>query len=276
MVHLINPAKQCRGPLLSRVCLLLLIFGSMAPGRSRAQSSAESSADWKLDKMPADLETDLALSALPPQLRPAATVYLLDPGKGYYAARKGSNGFICFVTRTDWEWGEFRKDVFAPMAYDAEGARTIWPLYRDPAAMRATGKFTPQQIKDSMVNGIHRGVYKAPARGGVSYMLAPVMRVYTGQPGDKTVMTMNMPHFMFYAPYVTVADVGLDPNSPKGPWLLNASSTVLGARKGPEGYFIVPADDNAKTKILADGKDLLRRLAAYSPYFKMDAVGMNH
>src|SRR5580692_268719 len=116
----------------------------------------------QLDKMPADLETQLALSALPTHLRAAATVYLLDPATGYYVAQKGSNGFICFVTRTDWEWGEFRKDVFAPMAYDAEGARTIFPLYRDPAAMRASGKFTPQQVKDTMVSRIHKGIYKAP------------------------------------------------------------------------------------------------------------------
>jgi hypothetical protein len=47
--------------------------------------------------MPAALETDFALSALPTQLRDGATVYLLDPAKGYYMARKGSNGFICFV-----------------------------------------------------------------------------------------------------------------------------------------------------------------------------------
>ncbi|HVW59670.1 MAG TPA: hypothetical protein VHC48_06540, partial [Puia sp.] len=52
---------------------------------------------------PAGLETELALSALPPHLRAAATVYLLDPAKGYYIAQHGSNGFVCFIDRTDWE-----------------------------------------------------------------------------------------------------------------------------------------------------------------------------
>lgn len=226
--------------------------------------------------MPADLETSLALSALPAHLRAAATVYLLDPAKGYYVAHRGSNGFICFVTRTDWEWGEFRKDVFAPMGYDAEGARTIFPLYRDPAAMRASGKFTPQQIKDTMVSRIRKGVYRAPARGGISYMLAPIMRVYTGKPGDRTVMTMSMPHYMFYAPYASDPDVGTDPNAQKGPWLINAGNAVLGERKGPEGYFIMPADDKTTAKIVNDGKDLLQRLAAYSPYLKLDAGAMHH
>jgi hypothetical protein len=242
------------------------------PGRSLGQPSS----DWHLDKMPVDLETDLALRALPPHLRAAATVYLLDPAKGYYTAQKGSNGFICFVTRTDWEWGEFRKDIFAPMAYDAEGARTIFPLYRDPAAMRASGKFTPQQIKDTMVYRIHKGIYRAAAKGGISYMLAPVMRVYTGKPGDETVMTMNMPHYMFYAPYTVDSDVGTNPNSPKGPWLVNSGDAVLGKGKGLEGYLIMPADEEVKGKILKDGKDLLKRLADYSPYFKVDEMAMHH
>jgi len=241
-----------------------------------SRSLAQKQAGRELEKMPVDLETTLALSALPAHLRSAATVYLLDPAKGYYAVQKGSNGFICFVARTDWEWGEFRKDVFAPMGYDAEGARTIWALYRDPAAMRASGKFTPQQVKDSMVNGIRKGIYRAPSRGGISYMLAPVMRVYTGKPGDETVMTMNMPHYMFYAPYTSASDVGTDQNSQNGPWLINSGNTVLGERKGPEGYLIMPADEEVKAKIMKDGKDLLRRLAEYSPYFKMDAGAMHH
>jgi hypothetical protein len=237
---------------------------------------AQNAPAWQLDKMPVKLETDLALSALPSHLRAAATVYLLDPAKGYYVAHQGSNGFICFVSRTDWEWVEFRKDVFAPMAYDAEGARTIFPYYRDPAAMRASGKFTPQQVRDTIVTRIHKGIYRAPARAGISYMLAPVMRVYTGKPGDKTVMTMSMPHYMLYAPYITPSDVGFDPNSPKGPWLINSGNTVLGDRKGPEGYVIMPADEVTTAKIIADGKDLLQRLAAYSPYFRMTTGDMHH
>ena len=271
MNRLMNRIGKYRGQLSPRVIMLLFTCSLFLSDRSWAQSGTS----WELDKMPANLETEFALSALPPQLRSAATVYLLDPVKGYYIARKGVNGFICFIARTNWEWTEFRKDVFGPMAFDAQGAKTIFPMYRDAAAMRASGKFTPLQIKDSVVNRIRKGMYKAPSRGGISYMLAPVMRVYTGRPGDNSVMTMNMPHYMFYAPYITDSDVGLDPKSPKGPWLINSGNAVLGDRKGPEGYFIMPADEAATAKILADGKDLLKRLATYSPYFKVDA-GMHH
>jgi len=240
------------------------------------RTSAQKPASPELDKMPADLETELALKALPPQLRDAATVYLLDPAKGYYVGHKGSNGFICFIARTNWEWAEYRKDVFAPIAYDPEGAKKIFPMYRDAAAMRASGKFTPVQMKDTIVERIRKGIYKAPATGGISYMLAPVMRVYTGKPGDNNVMTMNMPHYMFYAPYITDSDVGTNPNSQKGPWLVNSGNSVLGERKGPEGYFIMPADAATTAKIMADGKSLLKRLADYSAYFREDAHAMHH
>lgn len=260
------------GLLVPRANMLLCAYFLLLPGLSRAQKVA----GWELDKMPVGLEKELALSALPPNLRAGATVYLLDPAKGYYVAQQGSNGFVCFVTRTNWEWAEFRKDIYAPMGYDAEGARTIFPMYRDPAAMRASGKLTPLQIRDSVIDRIHKGIYKAPHKGGVSYMLAPVMRVYTGKPGDKNVMTMQMPHYMFYAPYVTDSDVGTDPNSAVGPWLINSGNTVLGERKGPEGYFIMPANEKATAKIIADGKSLLKQLADYSPYFKIDEGGMHH
>jgi hypothetical protein len=252
--------------------LLICLLGLFVPGRSRAQASS----DYKLDKMPADLETQFALSALPPHLRAAATVYLLDPDKGYYVGRQGSSGFICFVDRTDWEWSEFRKDVCSAVALDPEGARTIFPVDREVAAMRASGKFTPRQIKDSMVSRYRRGIYKAPGKGGISYMLAPVMRVYTGKPGDESVMTIKMPHYMFYAPYASNADIGLVENSPHGPWLVNVDEPLFGKGKGPVGFIIMPASDAETAKIAADGKDLLKRLAAYSPYFRVDDMATMH
>src|ERR1700688_3759133 len=191
MNNIIRPEKKWRLTL----SILFVSFISI-------QSFAQKSTDWELEKIPVSLETDFALSSLPPQLRHDATVYLLDPKKGYYIAHKGSNGFICFVTRTEWEWGEFRQDDAAAIGYDAEGARTIFPVSMDVAAMRASGKYTPLQIKNIVIDRIRKGIYKAPARTGISYMLAPVMRTYPGKPDHHDVITMNMPHYMFYAPYI--------------------------------------------------------------------------
>jgi hypothetical protein len=240
------------------------------------QTIAQTSADWKLEKWPVALETDFALSALPPHLRSEATVYLLDPEKGFYVARQGKNGFVCFVSRTEWEWGEFRQDLATPISYDAEGARTIVPVYLDVAVMRASGKFTATQIRDSVVQRIKRGIYKAPARTGVSYMLAPIMRVYPTTPDVKIAVTMSMPHYMFYAPYVTFSDVGCKPDAQEGLMMVNPGEWVLGERKGPHGYIIVPANEAEKAKILADNKGLLKRLAAYKPYLKVATHSMHH
>ena len=86
--------------------LVVLLITSQClwlPGKVFCQKMADS----KLEKMPVDLERDYALSALPSHLRKGASVYLLDPAKGYYIAQKGTNGFICFITRTEWEWADF-------------------------------------------------------------------------------------------------------------------------------------------------------------------------
>jgi len=233
------------------------------------QGFAQKPADPKLDKMPVALETDYALSSLPPQLRPGATIYLLDPSKGYYIARKGSNGFICFVMRTAWEWAEFRNDVVTAMSYDAEGSRVIFPIYLDVAAMRASGKFTALQVRNIVIDRIKKGIYKAPAKAGVSYMLAPVMRTYPATPAEHKVLTMQMPHYMFYAPYVTNDDIGNIPNGQAdGPFLVNPEAMFLGKRKAPYGYIIVPAGEKERAKIVADNKVLLKRLADYKPFLK--------
>lgn len=231
--------------------------------------------DWQLEKIPAALETDFALSALPPQLRHDATVYLLDPNKGYYVAHKGSNGFICFVTRTEWEWGEFRKDEAAAISFDAEGARTMFPVCMDVAAMRATGKFTALQINNIVMDRIRKGIYKAPAKAGVSYMLAPVMRTYPGKPDHHDVMTMKMPHYMFYAPYVTNTDIGNIPNGQAdGPVVINPGAMWLGERKSPYGFIILPVGATETAKIINANKGLLKRLADYKAYFKVEAGSM--
>ncbi len=59
-------------------------------------------ASTRLQPLPRAFEVKLALSAAPPHLRANATVYVLDPGKGYVLERKGTNGFTCYIERTDY------------------------------------------------------------------------------------------------------------------------------------------------------------------------------
>jgi hypothetical protein len=258
--------KQINNPRsLAKVCrritsFFIVIFLSI-------QSFGQAPANRKLERMPAALETDFALSCLPPHIRPGATVYLLDPEKGYYVARQGNNGFICFVARTDWERGEFRQDFAAAISYDAEGAGIIFPVFEDVEVMRASGKFTALQIRDTIAERFSKGIYKAPAKAGISYMLAPVMRVYNGPPGSLNVASFSMPHYMFYAPYLTAADIGGNSDS-GGP-------IVLG-EKNPHGYIILPAGKTEKAQIVAENKNLLKRLTEYKSYFEIMPDDMHH
>ncbi|HZZ76126.1 MAG TPA: hypothetical protein VFE04_09375 [Puia sp.] len=239
------------------------------------QGIAQSGGNGNLEKMPADLETDYALSALPPHLRSGATVYLLDPQKGYYIGRQGTNGFICFVSRTEWQWEEFRNDLATPISYDAEGARSIFPVYQDVATMRASGKYNPAQVKDSIKNRILNGYYKAPARPGISYMLSPLMRVYPGTPDNKTIVTASAPHYMFYAPYVANGDLGLNPDM-SGPILNASGQQILGEHGDPYGYIIMFASDKDKNIIVKDGQELMKRLSAYKSWFAIQPEARHH
>lgn len=233
----------------------------------------QNSGDWKLERMPADLETDFALSALPPHLRNAATVYLLDPEKGYYISRKGTNGFCAFVDRTDWERGEFIQDNYAAISFDEEGVKTHMPVYLDVAEMRASGKYSPTQIRDIIIKRIKDGTYKAPSRTGVSYMLSPLLRTHPG-PDEPGIVNMVMPHYMFYAPRVDNKDIGgeWDAHSPYA----ISSGKILDKEYSIFNFIILPAGDMEKAKIIEENKDLLRRLAEYKPYLKVDTDTDDH
>ena len=76
-----------------RFTIIALAFAMSGLLASPTQSAVV--AEMKLDRMPESLETRHVLSAIPPHLRDAATVYLLDPDKGYYVSRKGTNGISC-------------------------------------------------------------------------------------------------------------------------------------------------------------------------------------
>jgi len=61
-----------------------------------------------IEQMPPKLETQFALSAVPPGLRDRATVHLLHPKKGYHLSRQGTSGVTCIVERTAWELSDLR------------------------------------------------------------------------------------------------------------------------------------------------------------------------
>lgn len=210
-----------------------------------------------LERMPAPLETQFALSAVPPALRERATVYLLDPNKGYYLSRQGTSSLSCVVQRTAWEYADFRNDIYWPVCYDAVGTKTHLKVIMDSAALRAQG-MSPAALKAEIARRYGDRSYQAP-ESGVSYMVGPVMRAKG--PPDMKVRTMPMPHLMFYASHLTNEDIGAMPD-------LKVQSSLLYPFVDQHGipeqsYMIQLMGEAEKHKILADEKPLVDALCAY-------------
>src|ERR1035438_9932178 len=97
--------------------MIIVITGLLFSLTAAAENNQTPGVTNILAPLPRDLEIQLALSALPPQLRGDATVYVLNPDTGFEVARKGTNGFHAFVARTGddamqgaWPLTKYRDD----------------------------------------------------------------------------------------------------------------------------------------------------------------------
>jgi hypothetical protein len=234
-----------------------LALAQAALAQAQTDGNETTNVRGPLKKMPVSLEVRLALSALPPTLREKASVYVLDPAKGYMPERAGSNGQSCFVGRTEWKFADYRNDVYDPICYDATGAKNHMRVWFDVAELRAKG-VDPEAMKKEIEARFRGGVYKAPDHPGMSYMTAPLMRSYMSlDPKDKdSVMTMSMPHIMYYAPNVSGADIGGMPCPPCAPY-------PFVFEPGPHGYIIQRLGDAESAKIVADEAELVSDLCSY-------------
>jgi hypothetical protein len=241
----------------SQLVLAMVAIGLIGVGRSASSQTTETT----IEQMPAKLETQFALSALPPALRDQAIVFLLDPKRGYQLARQGTSGITCLVQRTVWEMADFRNDIFIPLCYDAVGTKTYVRVIMDAAALRARG-MSPVALKAEIENRYRNKAYKAPEKAGLSYMVAPVFR--TAGPPDMKVHTMPMPHLMFYAPNVTNEDIGAVPNLSLPSSLLYPFIDKQGIAE--QSYVIQLIGEAEKAKIMADEKTLIGDLCAYREF----------
>lgn len=234
------------------VLLTLLMPMAGLPQTSTVERDAAGSS-VKLERMPELLETRFALSAAPPHLRDRATILLLDPAKGYVLNRQGTNGVSCIVVRSDWQFEQpFRNDIYWAVCFDAEGSRTLLNDYLTAAELRARG-LDSKQVHQQITKKFGSSHYPNPTRTGVAYMIAPVMRGFTAAPEPQT---MNMPHYMLYAPNVKDADIGGNGFSKQYPF-------VLGMSSGRDDYIIILVGETEKARILTDSKNLLDDLCSY-------------
>ena len=140
------------------------------------------------------------------------------------------------------------------------------PVYMDAARMRATG-LTPKQVYDGIMNKFSDGSYQKPARTGISYMIAPFMRTYPAYDATQ-VMTMSLPHYMFYAPNIKDADIGGKP--------LSQYPFVLPMGPGPHDVIILLVGETEKARIVADSADLLKELCSYRKYLCLNTESHEH
>ncbi|HET6459747.1 MAG TPA: hypothetical protein VFG29_03060 [Syntrophales bacterium] len=235
-----------------KVQAIVLVAGllfSLAAGAEDKQA--------KIEPLPRDLEIQLALSALPPHLRDNATVYVLNPDKGFEVARKGTNGFHAFVARTGddtfrgaWPLTEYRDDILYPISFDKAGTRAQMRVFFDAAEMQAKGT-PPGQLKRIIKDRFKKGYYKAPERAGISYMLSPILRTYWNPEESDRTVTMNYPHVMYYAPNVSNKDIGAGKPGGMYPFVI---------MPGPHGYFIQPIDLTERAAINKEYEEMLARV----------------
>jgi hypothetical protein len=230
---------------------------------AHAQNKPLAGAGTKVEPLPRDLQIQLALSALPPHLRNDATVYTLNPDKGFEVARKGTNGFHALVVRTgddamqgSWPLTTYPDDILYPISFDSAGAKANLRVFLDIAEMQAKGT-PPQEVKQLIQQRYKTGHYKAPDRAGLAFMLSPILRTYDNPDESSKVSTINYPHVMHYMPNVSDGDIGAVKPTPEQP-----SPFPQLIHHGPHGYM-VQARGVAEAKTITKGyHEMLTRLCS--------------
>ena len=175
-------------------------------------------------------EIALALSACPPAVASRAAVYVLERAR-YIKVRDGENGFTAIVQHAV----PTSQD---PQCMDAEGTRTVLPRYLKVAEWRAQGK-SPDEIKLHVADAFAKGVFQPPAKPGIDYMLS--RENFT--PNAKGEIVHFPPHVMFYAPYLTNAELGLD--GPLGPDRNPDGPAFVAGEGTPQALIIVPVSSGS-------------------------------
>ncbi|MGH9601420.1 MAG: hypothetical protein ACRD24_03435 [Terriglobales bacterium] len=185
---------------IARLAALCLSLGFALATASRAYGPVPPAVP---ELLPREREMAIALSAGPAHMAEQAGVYVLEQN-GYVKVRESKNGFTCMIDRHS-------PQSFEPQCFDAEGTANSLPPVLYKAELRAQGK-SEGEANRLVAEGYRTGRFRAPQRPGVVYMLSKEARV-VADPATGNVLN-SPPHVMFYAPYLTNAEVGAGPGSP--------------------------------------------------------------
>jgi hypothetical protein len=190
-------------------CMKVFVVGALSTGLLSSTVTIQAVAQ-ELPKvydasMPRQQQITLAESAAPAEVSSQATIYVLG-SKGYEKAREGSNGFSCIVGR---HFVKPTETTIEPQCFDAEGSRTLLPVYLHGEELRTSGK-SEAEVKVDIASGYKEGRYKYPSKPGFLYMMSSQNRL-SAIPEHGT--GIFPPHLMFYAPNMTTEDIGFDTQS---------------------------------------------------------------
>jgi len=185
----------------------LALFAALAPWPAKAQTGKEpypSMAPLQqyliADR---DAEVALARSAAPKSISGDAEIMVLGR-RGYEAAVKGKNGFVCIVQRS-WTAGPEDTDFWnpklrAPICFNAVAARTYLPRTIGKTELVLAGR-TKAQMFQEIENAIRNKKLTTPEPGAMCYMMSK-----QGYLGDRD---KNWhPHLMFFMPMTEPAAWG--------------------------------------------------------------------
>jgi len=207
--------------------LVVLISAGSRPAVAQVAEAPATPGVQQTPLMDRQKEIALALSACPPRIAAKAGVYVLERS-GYVKVRESENGFTAIVAHALPISQE-------PQCMDAEGARTHLPRLLKVGELRAQGK-SAEEITRYVADAFAEGIFVAPTRPGVDYMLSSE-NLPPDNGGKGSSVAPFPPHVMIYAPYLTNADLGSD-GSPDGPLVVVGEGT-------PHALIIVPVATHA-------------------------------
>jgi len=181
-------------------------------------------------------EEALALSALPAELRPRASVYVWREGR-YVKTVSSDGGFHCLVQRN-------HPEAIIPECVTAAGEDSILVGIMAQTRLTADG-LGSEEVDERFQEMTASGDIPPPKGPGVNYMMSAFNFIYS--PGRDEVMHFG-PHTMFFAPHASNDDIG-------GSFM--AASQTKGfpfvAEAGSHSYIVTFTDKSAEPEdVLAD------------------------
>lgn len=192
------------------------------------------------EKISAECETALALSAAPQRLRASASVLILQ-GDRFIEQITKDGPLTCIVERN-------HADSLIPQCLDRAGKKAILPAIIDRSVQAMDG-VELATIRAENLRKQEAGLYVAPARAGVSYMMSDYNYIFVASSGQ---VQKVAPHVMFYAPGLTNEDIGGSFRS-----MFENIGTPSIVDPGPHGYMVVytqAASDSSDVKNACRGQ----------------------